>query len=336
MQAMILEFPAPIASGPLQLKELPPPLPASGEIVIEVSYCGLCRADLHLVEGELPPVRLPLIPGHQVVGRVAEVGPRQTKFQLGERVGLSWLVQVCGHCEYCRTGRENLCHQAEFTGWHRDGGLAQYVAAPAEFVFRLPAKLDDAAAAPLLGSGSLAYRALKRCFLQPGGRLGLFGFGGTAHLALQIAQHRKSEVFVFSQNQARRELARRLGAAWVGDLTATPPAPLDHALICTPVGSLVPQALQHLKRGGNLVLAGVHLPQIPPLVYHEHLYYEKSLGSVTAATRVDTEEILELAADIPIRPEIEIFPLSEANQALKLLKAGRLQGTAVLAVNPGP
>lgn len=334
MQAMLLEFPAPITSKPLRLTELPPPLPAGGEIVVEVSYCAICRTELHLVEGELPLTRLPLIPGHQVVGRVIDTGHRQTRFQLGDRVGLTWLAGACGQCGFCLTGRENLCEAAQFLGWQRDGGYAQLVVALADFALPLPASLPDQVAAPLLGAGVLAHRSLKKCNLPAGARLGLYGFGSAGYLALLLAQHQNLEICVYSRQARHRDWARRLGAAWVGRPGEPPPWPLDGAIIFAADGNLVLMALQQLKRGGTLILAGVHLGTIPAMDYHPHLYYEKQVASVVGASRQATLDFLQLAATLPLQPEMQFFPLSEANQALQLLKAGQFQGIPVLAINP--
>lgn len=332
MQAMVLEFPGPIATNPLLLQELPPPFPGPGEIVVQVHYCGVCHTDLHIIEGELPLARLPLIPGHQVVGQVVEVGPRTDRFQVGDRVGLAWLRWACGQCRFCRRDLENLCEQAQFTGFHRDGGYAQLTVAPAAFAYRLPDNFPDREAAPLLCAGIIGYRALKRSEIKPGGRLGLYGFGGSAHLAIQIARYWQCEVYVFTRSPGHQELARQLGAAWVGQAQETPPAPLDSAVIFAPAGNLVPEALRVLDKGGTLALAGIHMSAIPALDYEKHLYYEKNVRSVTASTRRDGEELLELAATIPLRTTIQEFPLAEANNALQLLKTGKINGAAVLAI----
>ena len=332
MQAMVLEFPAPVSTSPLHLMELPPLLPGPGEVLVKVNYCGLCHTDLHIVEGELPLVRLPLIPGHQVVGQVVELGPRTERFRVGDRVGLGWLQWACGQCHFCRNHLENLCEQAQFTGFHRDGGYAQMMVAPAAFAYRLPEKFPDLAAAPLLCAGIIGYRALKISDIKPGGRLGLYGFGASAHIAIQVARHWNCEVFVFTRGSGHQEFARELGAAWVGQAQDIPPAALDSAIIFAPAGNLVPEALRALNKGGTLALAGIYMSQIPPLDYEKHLYYEKSIRSVTASTRQDGEELLQLAAAIPIRTQTQQFPLAEANQALQLLKAGKINGAGVLAV----
>ena len=332
MQAMVLEFPAPISTNPLHVMELPPLLPAPGEVLVQVNYCGICHTDLHIVEGELPLVRLPLIPGHQVVGQVVELGPRTERFQVGDRVGLGWLQWACGQCHFCRNNMENLCEQAQFTGFHRDGGYAQMLVAPAAFAYRLPDNFPDLAAAPLFCAGIIGYRALKISAIRPEGRLGLYGFGASAHLAIQVARHWKCEVFVFTRGAGHQQLAKELGAAWVGQAEETAPAPLDSAIIFAPAGNLVPEALRSLNKGGTLALAGIYMSQIPALDYEKHLYYEKSIHSVTANTRQDGEELLRLAAEIPIRTQTQQFPLTEANQALQLLKAGKINGAGVLAI----
>ncbi len=333
MQAMVLEFPAPVNTNPLHLLELPPLLPGPGEVLVKVNYCGICHTDLHIVEGELPLVRLPLIPGHQVVGQVVELGPRTTRFQVGDRLGFGWLQWACGHCHFCRNGLENLCEQAQFTGFHRDGGYAQMMVAPAAFAYRLPENFPDLAAAPLLCAGIIGYRALKKSNLKPGGRLGLYGFGASAHIAIQVARQWNCEVFVFTRSSGHQDLARELGAAWVGQARDIPPAALDSAIIFAPAGNLVPQALGALNKGGTLALAGIYMSQIPALDYEKHLYYEKSIHSVTASTRQDGEELLQLAAEIPIRTQTQQFPLADANRALQLLKAGKINGAGVLAIN---
>jgi alcohol dehydrogenase, propanol-preferring len=334
MRAMQLEFPAPLSGEPLKMVELPQPVPGPGQILLRVSYCGLCHTDLHTVEGELPLKRLPIIPGHQVVGRVVAPGPGATRFSPGDRVGLAWLHHTCGACEYCRSDRENLCREARFTGLHQDGGYAELAVAPEDFLYRLPENFPDEAAAPLLCAGIIGYRALKLSNIKPRGRLGLFGFGASAHIAIQVAHFWECEVYVFTRSPAHRELAQNLGAAWVGQAQDPPPGELASAIIFAPAGPLVPEALRLLARGGTLALAGIYMTAIPALDYEQHLYYEKTVRSVTANTRKDGAELLELAARIPIIPKVRLFPLEEANQALQLLKAGGIDGAGVLAVAP--
>jgi propanol-preferring alcohol dehydrogenase len=332
VKAMLLEFPGPVASSPLKPVDLPPPVPGPGQIVIQVSHCGVCHTDLHTVEGELPLERLPVIPGHQVVGQVVDQGPGVLQFQPGDRVGLAWLFKTCGDCRFCLGGQENLCESAEFTGLHRDGGFAEQVVAEADFVYPLPGDFPGESAAPLLCAGIIGYRALRLSDLKPGGRLGLYGFGASAHIAIQIARHWGCEVLVFTRSPGHQKLARELGAAWAGQAQDTPPTKLDAAIIFAPAGELVPEALRVLERGGTLALAGIHMSAIPSLEYNRHLYFEKTVRSVTASTRQDGRELLELTAQIPIRPQVQLFPLAEANQALKLLKAGGIDGAAVLVI----
>jgi propanol-preferring alcohol dehydrogenase len=332
VKAMLLEFPAPVADSPLKLVDLPPPVPGPGQIVIQVSHCGVCHTDLHTVEGELPLERLPVIPGHQVVGQVIDQGPGVLSFQPGDRVGLAWLFKACGNCRFCLGGQENLCESAEFTGLHRDGGFAEQVVAEADFVYPFPGNFPGESAAPLLCAGIIGYRALRLANIKPGDRLGLYGFGASAHIAIQVARHWGCEVLVFTRSPNHQKLARELGAVWAGQAQDTPPAKLDAAVIFAPAGDLVPEALRVLDRGGTLALAGVHMSAIPSLDYHHHLYFEKTVRSVTASTRQDGNELLELAAKIPIKPHVQLFPLAEANQALKLLKAGGIDGAAVLVM----
>jgi propanol-preferring alcohol dehydrogenase len=332
VKAMLLEFPGPVSSSPLKPMELPPPVPGPGQILIQVSHCGVCHTDLHIVEGELPLERLPVIPGHQVVGQVVDQGPGVLSFQPGDRVGLAWLFKTCGTCRFCRRGQENLCESAEYTGLHRDGGFAEQVVAEADFVYPLPGDLPGEKAAPLLCAGIIGYRSLRLSEIKPGGRLGLYGFGASAHIAIQVARYWGCEVLVFTRSPGHQELARELGATWVGQAQDTPPNKLDAAIIFAPAGSLVPEALRVLERGGTLALAGIHMSPIPSLDYQKHLYYEKTVRSVTASTRQDGQELLELAAKIPIHPQVQLFPLEKANEALQLLKAGKIDGAAVLSV----
>lgn len=334
MRAMMLDFPAPIKDHPLRFVEVPPPAPGPGEILLQVSYCGVCHTDLHTVEGELPLQRLPIIPGHQIVGKIVDQGPGVARFQLGDRVGLAWLNQTCGHCKYCQSGRENLCESAQFTGLHRDGGYAELVTAPADFAYRLPEGISDLGLAPLMCAGIIGYRALKQSGLKPGQRLGLYGFGASAHIVIQVARYWGCEVLVFTRSPGHQELARKLGAAWVGRAEDTPPTRLDSAIIFAPAGNLVPEALRVLDRGGTLALAGIYLSPIPALDYEKHLFYEKTVRSVTASTRQDGQEFLQLAAQIPIHTKTQLFKLEEANQTLQLLKAGKINGAGVLAIKP--
>ena len=330
MRAMSLAGPAPVESAPLRCESRATPSPGPDEVLVRVIACGVCRTDLHIVEGDLPLVRSPVVPGHQVVGRVEAMGSQARRFRAGDRVGIAGLRRTCGTCEACRRGRENLCERSEFTGYHADGGFADYAVVPEAFAYALPPVFGDAEAAPLLCAGIIGYRALKRSEVPPGGRLGIYGFGASAHVTLQVARARGCEVFVCTREASHRALARELGATWVGDLGATMPAKADGTILFAPVGDLVPLALQNLARGGTLALAGIYMTPVPSLDYERDLFYERNLRSVTANTRADGEELLAEAARIPIRPATTTFPLEDANQALALLKRGGFAGAAVL------
>jgi propanol-preferring alcohol dehydrogenase len=329
MRAQLLAAPAPIEQSPLQLCDVPDPQPGPGQIRLHVSACGVCHTDLHIVEGELPAPRLPLIPGHQVVGTVSAVGPDAGHWSPGDRAGVFWLHRSCGRCAFCLRGEENLCPDAEFTGFHRDGGYAEYLLADADFALRLPEAFDDVHAAPLLCAGIIGYRSLRRADLQPGEALGLFGFGASAHLALQVARHWGCRVFVFTRGAAHRELALSLGAEWTGDTSEPPPVPLDRAVIFAPSGALVPAALGRLRPGGTLAINAIFMSDLPEMSY-SLLYGERTVRSVTNATRRDAEEFLSLAAEIPVQVKVNLFPLHDANRALQMLKDGKVDGAAVL------
>ncbi len=328
---MVLEKAELVEKDPLLARELPAPEPGSGEIRIQVKACGLCHTDLHTVEGELPLPKLPIIPGHQIVGLVEARGRGADRFREGDRVGVPWLYQTCGMCEFCRSARENLCDAARFTGYHVDGGYAEYTVVSQDFAYSLPKSFSDAEAAPLLCAGVIGYRALRLSEIRPGERLGLYGFGASAHIAIQVAKHWGCEVYVFTRSEEHRELARRLGAAWVGRAEDEPPAPIHSAIIFAPAGNLVPEALRVLKKGGVVALAGIYLSPLPSLEYAT-LYYEKNIRSVSNSTRQDARELLELAGEIPVRTEIETFPLAEANEALLKLKQTRIRGAGVLVI----
>ncbi|MFQ5899390.1 MAG: zinc-dependent alcohol dehydrogenase family protein [Candidatus Methylomirabilia bacterium] len=331
VRALLLRAPGPITASPLEASDLPTPEPGPGQIRIKVGACGLCHTDLHEVEGELALPKLPVILGHQVVGVVEALGPGARRFREGERVGLPWLHETCGRCESCRRGDENLCDHARFTGYDVDGGYAEFTLAPERFAYRLPEGLSDAEVAPLLCAGIIGYRALRLSEVRPGDRLGLFGFGASAHLALQVARYWQCEVYVFTRSPAHRDLARRLGAAWAGGAEDEPAARLDRAISFAPAGSLIPLALAKLRKGGTLALAGIHLDRIPEMPY-SLLYGERALRSVTASTRRDAEELLALAPRIPLRSEVELFPMEEANRALQRLKASQISGAGVLEI----
>ena len=326
---MVLRAQAPIAERPLRIETRPRPEPGPDDILLAVSACGICRTDLHIVEGDLPLRTAPIVPGHQVVGRVVDVGSGVTRFTRGERAGIAWLRRTCGVCEWCRGGRENLCERAEFTGYDADGGFAEYTAAPEAFAYAIPNPLVDAEAAPLLCAGIIGYRALKLTGVMPRGRLGLYGFGSSAHLVLQLAVARGCEVFVCTREASHRALAGTLGAAWTGDVTDAFPATADGIIIFAPAGNLVPHALRNLAPGGTLALAGIYMTTIPPLDYGA-LYRERVIRSVTANTRADGEELLAEAARIGLRPTVVTFALDAANEALRALKQGTFTGSGVL------
>jgi propanol-preferring alcohol dehydrogenase len=334
MRAMVLRKPASAESRPLELVERELPQARPGEVLVRIEVCGVCRTDLHVVEGDLEPRRPEIVPGHQVVGRVAELGPGARRFRQGDRVGIAWLRRSCGSCRFCTSGRENLCLAPLFTGWDADGGYADYAVVPEDFAYGLPAGVTPHQAAPLLCAGIIGYRAYKRSGIQPGGRLGLWGFGGSAHITIQVARHFGCEVHVFSRGGEHRELAEELGAAWVGDSFDPAPHPLDAAILFAPAGELVLPALEALDRGGTLAIAGIHLSDVPSLDYQRHLFQERTLQSVTANTRQDGRELLELAAAIPIESRTITYPLEAANEALIDLKQDRVRGTAVLEPAP--
>ncbi|MGW7047322.1 zinc-binding alcohol dehydrogenase family protein [Streptomyces avermitilis] len=330
MWAWEVERPGPIEDGPLRFVERPVPVPGPGELLVRVRACGVCRTDLHVSEGDLPVHRPRVTPGHEVVGVVAGLGADADGYAVGDRVGVAWLRRTDGTCRYCVRGAENLCPASEYTGWDADGGYAEYTTVPAAFAYRLPTDVDDVAPAPLLCAGIIGYRALVRASLPPGGRLGLYGFGGSAHLCAQVALAQGATVHVLTRDPAARRLALALGAASAGGAYDTPPEPLDSAILFAPAGDLVPVALRALDRGGVLSVAGIHLSDIPPLRYERELFYEKELRSVTSNTRADGREFLELVARYGIRATTHTYPLSEAQQALRDLKAGRFDGAAVL------
>ncbi len=330
MRALVLERPGPLATGePLRLGDAPDPEPGRGELLLRVAACAVCRTDLQLVEGDLPAHRLPTIPGHQVVGRVEAVGPGVEGWLVGERAAVGWLAGTCGTCPACRTGRENLCQAARFTGWDRDGGFAEQIVVGADVALRLPDGFDDLAAAPLLCGGVIGYRSLVASGIRPGGRLGLYGFGASALLALQVARHWGCEVHVATRSERERARAEELGATSVGGYDDPPPAPLDAAVTFAPAGSVVVAALRALDRGGTVAINAIHLDGIPAFPYAD-LWWERSLRSVANVTRADARAFLELAAAIPVRTRVEAFPLAAGADALRRLAAGTLEGTAVL------
>lgn len=332
MLAYRLDRQAPIASRPLRAVELPRPEPGPGQIRIRVTACGVCRTDLHVIEGDLRAANLPLVPGHQVVGEVDALGAGASRYRPGDRVGVAWLRGTCGACGHCGAGRENLCRESVYTGYHRDGGYAEAAVVHEDYAYPIPATFAAAEAAPLLCAGIIGYRALKRAEVPPGGRLLLVGFGSSAHVVLQIARHRGHEVLVVTRGPGHQALARRMGAAWAGGPGDELPARAHSAIVFAPAGETVPAALEAVGRGGTVALAGIHMSAIPPLDYDRHLFHEKRLQSVEANTRKDGRELLETAAEIPIRPRVTRFPLEEANDALIALKSGRIDGSGVLVM----
>lgn len=326
----MLERAAPVERRPLALSSRDEPAPAGGEVVLEVEACGVCRTDLHIVEGEVT-ARLPIVPGHQAAGKIAAVGHGVAGLSPGDRVGVGWVASTCGVCDFCRSGRENLCEKATFTGRDRDGGYAEKMAARAEWVYRLPEGFSPKEAAPLLCAGIIGYRSLRLSGIEPGGRLGLFGFGASAHLAIQAALHWKCEVYAFTREKHHQELARRMGAVWAGAADDDPGKALDAAVTFAPAGELVPLALSRLRRGTTLAVNAIHMSPIPSFPY-EILYGERRVVSVMNYTRRDAEEFLDLAARIPIRAQTELHPLEEANEALLRVKRGEVRGAAVLEI----
>ena len=316
--------------GPLRPAEIPSRTPAAGQVLLRVHACGVCRTDVHVVDGELPDPVLPLVPGHQIVGSVLDVGEGVERFGPGDRVGVPWLGWTCGECRFCRSGRENLCDRARFTGYQLDGGYADYAIADARFCFPVPSEYPDLQAAPLLCAGLIGYRSLR--LAGDAARLGLYGFGASAHIVVQVARHEGRRVFAFTRpgDEETQRFARRLGAEWAGDSRERPPEELDAAIVFAPAGALVPAALAAVGKGGVVVCAGIHMSDIPSFPYRV-LWEERVLRSVANLTRRDGEEFMALAPRVPVRTEIELFPLEEANEALARLRDGRLRGAAVLA-----
>jgi propanol-preferring alcohol dehydrogenase len=331
MKACVLPKPAPIEKNPLEYAEVPTPQPAKGEVLVRVRYCGVCRTDLHVIEGELPQRKSPVIPGHQVVGVVEGLGESARRFRIGARVGIAWLHRTDGVCEYCRSGAENLCDNPAFTGYTVDGGYAEHIVAPEDFVYSLPDAFPDEQAAPLLCAGIIGFRSLRLSGVKPGGRLGFYGFGAAAHVAIQVARHWNVEVYASTRDVRHQRLALELGAKWAGDTFAEPPVKLDAAIVFAPAGEIVPAALKALRKGGTLVLGGIHMSAIPSFDY-DLLYQERVIRSVANNTRQDGVDFLRIAAEIPIRTHVQLFPLREANRALNALKNDAIPGAAVLKI----
>jgi propanol-preferring alcohol dehydrogenase len=331
MKAQLLRTPAPVETAPLVLTETADPVHAPGQLLVQIHVCGVCHTDLHLVEGELPDPALPVIPGHQIIGHVVAAGEGCTRFRPGARVGIPWLHETCGQCRYCRAGQENLCESARFTGYTAQGGYAEYTTVPEAFAVPVPDSFSDVDAAPLLCAGIVGYRSLRLADLQPGERLGLYGFGGSAHICIQVARHWGCPVFVFTRSAEHQQLARDLGAAWAGQAQDQPPGDLDRAIVFAPVGWMVPVALGHLRRGGTLCINAIHTSPIPEMPYHL-LWHERTICTVANATRRDAEEFLPLAAQIPILTDTQTFDLSEANRVLHMLKRSEIRASAVLCI----
>ncbi|MBZ5707169.1 MAG: zinc-dependent alcohol dehydrogenase family protein [Acidobacteriia bacterium] len=331
MRAMVLQTPRPVEESPLELREMPNPTPGPGEVRVQVRCCGLCHTDLHTVEGDLPLPRVPVIPGHQIVGIVDAVGEGVRNRREGDRVGIPWLYSTDQTCDFCRRGLENLCEQARFTGYHVPGGYAEHAIVHEDYSYSIPRIFSDENAAPLLCSGIIGYRSYRLSGVRAGERLGLYGFGASAHLVLQLARHQGCEVYVFTRAQPHRDLAVKLGAAWVGAAEDTAPHQVDAAIIFAPAGALVPRALRALRKGGTLALAGITMSAIPQMDY-SLLYQERVIRSVANSTRKDCRELLELAAEVPLRTEIEVFSLGQANEALQALKRSEIKGAGVLRI----
>ncbi len=332
MLAMSLNEPDLIENDPLKLVDMKIPEPAPGEVLVHVQACGICHTDLHTVEGELDLPKKPIVPGHQVVGIVERLGEGASRFKEGDRIGMAWLHSTCGKCSYCKQGKENLCENAQFTGYHTDGGYAQYTVIHEDFAYPIPDRFSAEQAAPLLCAGIIGYRALRLSEIKPGQRLGLYGFGASAHVAIQVAVHWGCRVYVFSRSKEHQKLGENLGAVWTGKSGEMPPEKLDSAVVFAPAGEIVLDALKALDKGGTLALAGIYMTPIPQMDYTEHLYHERTVRSVTASTRQDGEELLKIAAEIPIQTKITSFPLQEANKVLRLLKQGKINGAGVLTI----
>ncbi len=329
MKAAVLTSPQDISRRPLRIEEVPRPDLVPGSVLLRVRACGVCRTDLHIVEGELPPLGKQIIPGHQIVGEI--VGGATAEFPAGTRVGVSWIGGVDGECWYCRAGLENLCDSPTFTGYSVNGGYAEYARARADFVFPLPAELDDLQAAPLLCAGIIGFRSLRVAGVQPGERVGLFGFGASAHLAIAVLHAWKCEVYVSTRGESHRKLAASLGATWIGNETERPPVPLDRAVTFAPSGDVVVVALSSLRKGGVVAINAIHLDRMPEFDYDRLLWGERQIRSVANMTRADARDFLQLAAEIKLRPKITVFPLDQANEALLAIKSDSIDGAAVIA-----
>ena len=331
MRACFLRTPAKVETNPLEYGEYPEPEPGDGEVLVRVKVCGVCRTDLHVIEGELPPKVSPVIPGHQVVGVIEKLGAGAKRFAVGTTVGIAWLHKTDGTCEYCRRGEENLCDAAQFTGYSVNGGYAEHIVAPEAFIYALPSGFSEQQAAPLLCAGIIGYRCLKLAGAARGEKLGFYGFGAAAHVAIQVARHWGVKVYASTRDAKHQRLAMELGAQWSGGTLEAPPAKLDAAIVFAPAGEIVPAALQALRKGGRLILGGIHMSPIPSFGY-DLLYEERMIRSVANNTRRDGEEFLSLAAEIPIHTKVRVYPLADVNNALNALKNDAIPGAAVLQV----
>jgi propanol-preferring alcohol dehydrogenase len=332
MRAMMLRGPRPIEMKPLELENIPEPSPGPGEVKIKVLACGVCHTDLHTVEGELSLPKLPIVPGHEVVGTVAELGEGSHRYKVGDRVGVTWLFSSCGKCKFCSRGLENLCDSVRFTGLHENGGYEEFMIAKEDYVHLIPENFSDENAAPLLCAGVIGYRSLRLSELQPGQKLGLFGFGASAHITIQMATAMDCEVYVFTRSKEHRKLARELGSKWEGSAIDDPPEKLDSAIIFAPVGWIVKEALRTLDKAGTLAINAIHMSPIPEIPY-ELLWHEKKVRSVANVTRQDAEQFLRIAGEIPIRTEVDVFELEEVNEVLRMMKGSEIRGAAVLRIS---
>jgi propanol-preferring alcohol dehydrogenase len=333
MDVWAVDRPGPIDHRPLQRVRRTVPEPGPGEVLIKVEACGICRTDLHLCEGDLEPRRPGVVPGHQVVGPVVDRGAGADRFANGDRVGIAWLRGTCGSCEFCRAGSENLCPRSSYTGWDADGGFAEYAVVPQDYAYALPADRPAEALAPLLCAGIIGYRSLLRAKLPPGGRLGIYGFGSSAHLTAQLAAAQGAELFVMTRGEQNRDLARSLGAAFVGETADRPPVRLDSAIVFAPAGDVVPYALEALKPGGTVAIAGIHLSDVPSLNYERHLFHERDLRSVTSNTRRDGEELFRLVSRLPVSAHTTVVPFAAVDQALSDVAHGRAAGSLVTVLS---
>lgn len=329
---MVLEQAGPIDASPLVLREMSDPRPGVAQVRVHVHCCALCRTDLHIIEGDLPEQTLPIIPGHQIIGTVDQLGEGCTQLHLGQRIGIAWLRHTCGDCKFCHRQQENLCPQSRYTGYHADGGYAEYAVIDEDFAYAIPDQIDDIRAAPLLCAGIIGYRALKRANVPDKGRLLLVGFGSSAHIVIQLALHRGHDVFVLSRRRNHQQLAQQMGAMWVGADAAELPDKVDSAIMFAPSGKLIPPTLAALDKGGTLSLAGIHMSPLPPLDYRKHLFDERNLRSVTANTREDGRNLLADAASHGVKPRTTTYTLLHANRALQAMKCGEIDGTGVLVM----